>query len=95
MPRGGALTFSDLEGKLKLLRVACKKCDRAGQYRVAKLIERHGLDANLVDWKDALTPDCPKRLNDRVALMDLCGAWFADFCTYSYARIVHASGEVS
>jgi hypothetical protein len=78
MPRGGALTLGDLEGKLEVLRVACKKCDRVGQYRVAKLIERHGPDANLVDWKDSLTADCPKRPNDRVALMDLCGAWFPD-----------------
>jgi hypothetical protein len=78
MPRRGALTFSDLDGKLEVLRVACKKCDRVGQYRLARLIERHGPDANLVDWKDAQTADCPKRANDRVALMDLCGAWFPD-----------------
>ncbi len=40
MPRGGAITFGDLDGKLDVLRVACRKCDRSGQYRVAKLIER-------------------------------------------------------
>ena len=73
-----ALTLSDLDGKLKVLRVVCKKCERADQYRLAKQIERHWPDANLVDWKDALTADCPKRANDRVALMDLCGAWFPD-----------------
>ena len=32
MPRDGALTFGDLDGKLDLLRVACRKCDRRGQY---------------------------------------------------------------
>jgi hypothetical protein len=78
MPRGGALTLSDFDGKLDVLRVACRKCDRAGQYRVAKQIARHGPDANLVDWKDALTADCPKRASDRIALMDPCGAWFPD-----------------
>ena len=46
MPRGGALTLSDLDGKLKVLRVVCKKCERADQYRLAKLIERHWPDAN-------------------------------------------------
>ena len=78
MPRGGAITFGDLDGKLAVLRVACSKCDRSGQYRVAKLIERYGPEAKLVDWKDEITKDCPKRANDRVALMDLCGANFPD-----------------
>jgi hypothetical protein len=81
MPRYGAITFGDLDGKLDVLRVACRKCDRSGQYRVAKLIERYGLDARLVDWKDEITADCPKRANDRAALLDLCGAWFPDLIT--------------
>ena len=38
MPRGGAITFGDLIGKLDVLRVACRKCERKGQYRVANLI---------------------------------------------------------
>ena len=42
MPRGGAITFGDLEGKLDTLRVARRKCDRAGQYSLAALLERHG-----------------------------------------------------
>jgi hypothetical protein len=28
MPRDGAITFSDLVGKLDMLRVACDKCGR-------------------------------------------------------------------
>ena len=45
-----------------------------GQYRFAKLVERHGPNANLVDGKDSLTADCPKPASDRIALMDLRGA---------------------
>ena len=30
MPRNGAITFSDLIGKLDLLRVSCEKCGRDG-----------------------------------------------------------------
>ena len=41
MLRGGAITFGDLGGKLGLLRVACRKCERQGQYHVSKLIERY------------------------------------------------------
>ena len=46
MPRDGAITFSDLIGKLDMLRVSCEKCGR---------------DAKLVDWLDELTADCPKK----------------------------------
>jgi hypothetical protein len=51
MSRGGAITFGDLDGKLDVLRVACRKCDRSGQYRVAKLIERYGPDPDLITLK--------------------------------------------
>jgi hypothetical protein len=77
MPRSGALIFGDLDGKLEMLRVACSKCDRSGQYSVAKLIERHGRDGKLVDWKEEITADCPKRAN-QLAVTDLCGAYFPD-----------------
>jgi hypothetical protein len=78
MTRFGAITFFDLDGKLSILRVACHKCDRAGKYSEAKakLIERYGPDAKLVDWKDELTLACPRRGNDLVALFDPCGAHF-------------------
>lgn len=39
MPRDGAIIFSDLIGKLDVLRVACAKCSRAGRYRLDSLIE--------------------------------------------------------
>ena len=34
MARDGAITFSDLIGKLDVLRVTCTKCERAGRYRL-------------------------------------------------------------
>jgi hypothetical protein len=34
MPRGGAIIFGDLFGKLDVLRVAWDKCHIAGRYRV-------------------------------------------------------------
>jgi hypothetical protein len=78
MPRDGAVIFGDLEDKLEVLHVACKKCDRLGQYPVARLIERYGAEAKLVDWKDELTADCPRRAKDRTVTLDLCGAFFPD-----------------
>ena len=78
MPRHGAVVFGDIDGKLDVLHVACKKCDRRGQYPVARLIERHGCEAKLVDWKDQITADCPRRTKASVAVLDQCGAHFPD-----------------
>jgi hypothetical protein len=36
MPRDGAIIFSDLIGKLDVLRVTCAKCKRVGRYRLEK-----------------------------------------------------------
>jgi hypothetical protein len=57
----GAIAFGDLVGQLDLLRVACRRCPRSGQYRLAKLIERYGAGFGLPDWIDELTSDCPLR----------------------------------
>jgi hypothetical protein len=40
MPRGGAIIFGDLVGKLDALEVACDKCGRKGRYAVARLTGR-------------------------------------------------------
>jgi hypothetical protein len=61
MPHDGAIIFSDLIGKLDVLRVACAKCERAGRYRLDHLIESRGRDAKIVDWLDEITADCPKK----------------------------------
>ena len=42
MPRDGAIIFSDLTGKLDVLCVTCAKCERAGRYRLERLIEDRG-----------------------------------------------------
>jgi hypothetical protein len=55
MPRDGATTFSDLIGKLDLLRVRCDKCGRDGCYGLSRLIEKRGRDGKIVVWLDALT----------------------------------------
>ena len=61
MPRDGAIIFSDLIGKLDVLRVACDKCGRAGRYRLNHLIESRGRDAKLVDWLDEITAGCQQK----------------------------------
>jgi hypothetical protein len=61
MPRGGAIIFADLIGKLDVLYVHCSKCSRAGHNRVQHLIEERGGNGKLIDWLDEITADCPKK----------------------------------
>jgi hypothetical protein len=61
MPRDGATIFSDLIGKLDVLRVSCSKCERDGCYGLARLIEKRGREGKVIDWLDELTADCPKK----------------------------------
>ena len=72
MPRNGAIIFSDLIGKIDVLRVACEKCGRAGGYRLSGLSERRGRDAKVIDWLDELTADCSKKQARN--MNDPCGA---------------------
>ena len=76
MPRAGAVILSDLVGKLELIRVECKKCDRKGRYRVLRLMKELGPDFSLVAFKERVTADCPKRTSQN--LYDQCGASFPD-----------------
>ena len=59
MPRDGATIFSDLIGKLDVL-------------RLGRLIEKRGRDAKLTDWLDELTAECPKKIARN--MNDRCGA---------------------
>jgi hypothetical protein len=61
MLRDGATIFSDLIGKLDVLRVKCDQCGRDGCYGLARLIDQRGRDAKLIDWLDELTAECPKK----------------------------------
>ncbi|MGC1763206.1 MAG: hypothetical protein WA769_09695 [Pseudolabrys sp.] len=72
MPRDGATIFSDLIGKLDVLRVSCDKCGRDGCYGLGRLIEKRGRDSKLTDWLDELTAECPKKIAR--TMNDRCGA---------------------
>jgi hypothetical protein len=72
MPRDGATIFSDLTGKLDVLRVTCEKCGRDGRYILARLIRQRGRDGKLVAWLDELTAECPKKT--AFNMNDPCGA---------------------
>jgi hypothetical protein len=62
MPRDGATIFSDLIGKLDVLRVSCDKCGRDGCYGLGRLIEKRGRDANSLIGSMNLQPSARRRL---------------------------------
>ena len=72
MPSDGEIIFSDLIGKLDLLRVRCDKCERDGCYGLSRLIDKRGRDAKVIDWLDELTAECPKKIAHN--MKDPCGA---------------------
>jgi hypothetical protein len=74
--RRGAAILGDLIGKVELLRVACKKCDRAGQYRVLRLVAEHGEMVSLPDLLRIIAADCPE--NSTPLNNPRCGAYYPD-----------------
>jgi hypothetical protein len=70
MPRDGAIIFSDLIGKLDVLRGVCES--HSPTFREVKATVRGGTDAKLIDWLDAITADCPKKSAHN--MNDQCGA---------------------
>ena len=76
MPRDGALTFSDLAGRLDVLRVHCERCDLHGCYSVAELTADYGRDGRLVEWFGNLIRDCA--LKRQRGLVRACDATMPD-----------------
>ncbi len=62
MPRDGAITFSNLLGKLDMLVVEYAKRVRTGRYAVRRLIDQRGRDGKLIDWTDELPANCPRKI---------------------------------
>jgi hypothetical protein len=60
------------------VRLACSTCDRAGRYRLARLAERFGADANLVTVLASLAADCPVKRRENDPCLQRCGARYAD-----------------
>jgi hypothetical protein len=48
----GSLILRDYPGEI--VRLSCLKCERAGQYRKEKLIERYGPDIRLPDLREEI-----------------------------------------
>ena len=78
---GGALTLADYPAKL--VRVACRRCDRRGRYWRTTLIALYGAEAPLPNVLAFLAHDCPKR---RGIGNGTCGAYYPDLVEHSPGR---------
>ena len=58
-----------------MIRVACRKCDRRGQYRRSSLVALCGPTAPLPDVLAQRAHDCPRR---GAIGNEACGAYFPD-----------------
>jgi hypothetical protein len=59
--------------KLPMVRLACDRCDRKGQYRRDTLIEKFGLEITMPDLRH-LIAQCPRHNVPGQA----CGVYYAD-----------------
>jgi len=66
-----------------IVRVTCTKCTRRGNYRLARLAERFGAEASLVDVLRALSRDCANHgfKREKGSYPQPCGAVLADLGT--------------
>jgi hypothetical protein len=69
--KDGAVQLGDIAGKITVLNVACRRCERSGRLSVTRLIERHGTDKRLPELRYILAGDCPHVVADRI--YDRCG----------------------
>ncbi len=62
-----------------IVRIACTRCPRKGQYRLVRLAERFGADARLTDVLSKLSASCPHADTARhQSVHDRWGAVFPD-----------------
>ena len=59
------------------VRIACSRCARKGQYRLARLSDRYGSEVEMSTLLTQLAGDCRFR-DTRRGSADFCGAFFPD-----------------
>jgi hypothetical protein len=67
----GSISLAEVAAHTEVLAIACSRCDRAGRYRLDRLIARHGPDFGIPELLRLLSDDCPKRKS--ISVYDLCG----------------------
>jgi hypothetical protein len=74
MSARSSITLGDLDGKLTMLEIACRRCDRRGLLRLDGLIAEHGAGMGLPVLGQTLAGSCPYAAS--VSINDRCGVHF-------------------
>jgi hypothetical protein len=70
---GGRIRLRDVAAKgARMLDIACNRCERRGRVSVARMVAEHGADAPVGVVLDAVSADCPKRV-ETASFYDRCG----------------------
>jgi hypothetical protein len=69
-----SIRLGALKGKLTMLEIACRRCERRGKLRLARLIAEHGAAMDLPTLGTILAGDCPRVRS--VGIYDRCGMHF-------------------
>ena len=70
-PREDAIIFSDLIGKVDMLRIESPQCDLPGQYRLADLIMRYDRSEKSFAFTDDVLANCARKQARRSACTDI------------------------
>src|SRR4051794_8110491 len=69
----GTLTLTAVAARLRMLDVACHRCDRRGRLSTARLLQKHG-NISVPMLLELLSADCPRRqAMEHGQLADPCG----------------------
>jgi hypothetical protein len=72
------ITLGDMERRgMRMLAVACRRCDRRGRLSIARLIAEHGRDEDC-DLRRVIAHDCPKMQKSSSDIYDRCGVHFPE-----------------
>ena len=67
----------------KTVRIACKVCNRRGQYSKARFVEIVGRNTALPTALGVIAKDCPMAAKPSNIIHDRCQAHYPDLITYS------------
>jgi hypothetical protein len=73
----GVITLADMRAKgMTMLVVACRRCERRGRLRIARLITEDGDGDH--ELRRLIAHDCPRMLDPSVSIYERCGVHFPE-----------------
>jgi len=87
------ITLGRVVKHLAMLEIGCRKCERYGRLRVARLIEEHGAEKGLNELLGTLAADCPRQ--DAHSIYDRCGAYYPQLPSiFSWVPVWHPTRRI-